>query len=324
LSAAQLAEAEAAFARLGAKSLSLAVEWFMDTYRPPTTETTLEAAKMAFLADREKHVRARQLRDYRNALTAICNAFPGRRVHSITTADVQAFLTARNVGKKRWNNLRGDLHAFFAFCALAPREWIRANPVTPIPTFKISRGVPEIITAAKAAELMKYLEAFTGGPRSNHPAGYLVPYFSLCLFAGLRPSIDDGEVRKLADSPEPTKFIKPELGVIQITPDISKVRAVRQVKIRANLAAWLKRYPLSKFPIIVPNMNRVIPKLRKKFGLTDDVLRHTYISMHVAKWKSMGEAALEAGNSEAMIRRHYLNLVSEADAEIFWNVAPRQ
>jgi hypothetical protein len=44
------------------------------------------------------------------------------------------------------------------------------------------------------------------------------------------------------------------------------------------------------------------------FGLTHDVLRHTYISMFVAKFRSMGEAALQAGNSESIIRRHYLDL----------------
>jgi hypothetical protein len=44
--------------------------------------------------------------------------------------------------------------------------------------------------------------------------------------------------------------------------------------------------------------------------------------MHVARFKSLGTAALEAGNSETMIRRHYLNLVSEADANKFWSIKP--
>src|SRR5580704_3476002 len=35
LSAAQLAEAEAAIGRLGTQSIALAVEWFLTTYRPP-------------------------------------------------------------------------------------------------------------------------------------------------------------------------------------------------------------------------------------------------------------------------------------------------
>jgi hypothetical protein len=41
-------------------------------------------------------------------------------------------------------------------------------------------------------------------------------------------------------------------------------------------------------------------------------MRHTFISMHVAKFRSLGEAALQAGNSEAIIKKHYLDLKSTA------------
>ena len=112
------------------------------------------------------------------------------------------------------------------------------------------------------------------------------------------------------------------LGVVRITPDVSKVHEIRQVTIQPNLAAWLVQFPPSKFPIVPPNARRMIQKVRAKFGLTQDVLRHTFISMHVAKFKSLGDAALQAGNSEVMIRRHYYNVVCEADAAAFWAIAP--
>ena len=40
-------------------------------------------------------------------------------------------------------------------------------------------------------------------------------------------------------------------------------------------------------------------KFRKQFGLSHDILRHTFIQMFVGKFRSMGEAALQAGNSES-------------------------
>jgi hypothetical protein len=52
------------------------------------------------------------------------------------------------------------------------------------------------------------------------------------------------------------------------------------------------------------------------------VLRHTFISMHVAKFRSMGDTALQAGNSEAIIKKHYLNLVSPEEADAFWQIVP--
>ena len=37
----------------------------------------------------------------------------------------------------------------------------------------------------------------------------------------------------------------------------------------------------------------------------------------------MGEAALQAGNSESIIRRHYLDLKSAEEAEQFFGIVPR-
>jgi hypothetical protein len=64
-------------------------------------------------------------------------------------------------------------------------------------------------------------------------------------------------------------------------------------------------------------------KFRKHFKLSHDVLRHTFISMFVGKFRSMGDAALQAGNSEAIIRKHYLDLKSPAEAEKFFNILPQ-
>ena len=51
-------------------------------------------------------------------------------------------------------------------------------------------------------------------------------------------------------------------------------------------------------------------------------MRHTFISMFVAKFRSMGEAALQAGNSEGIIRRHYLDLKTLEEAEGFFGILP--
>lgn len=314
LSVAQLAEAEAAMARLGPQSLSLAVDWFLTTYRPPVTAVAIETAVAGYLAEKAEHVRSTSLGDYRRTLELLKAAFPSRAVHSISTADIQGFLANRGTGKKRFNNIRADLNALFAWCQLAPREWTRENPVKPIPKFRIVRGVPEIISAEVAAKLMAYAEAYRGG--------VMAPYFALCLFAGIRPSFQNGEIKKLADLPDPSKPIDQKLGVIRISPDVAKTKSVRQITIQPNLAEWLVRYPLNKHPLIPPNAQNMITAVRKNFALGDDVLRHTFISMHVAKFKSLGAAALEAGNSEVMIRRHYLNLVGEAEAARFWSIVP--
>jgi len=94
--------------------------------------------------------------------------------------------------------------------------------------------------------------------------------------------------------------------------------------IHPNLAAWLRAYPLKRFPLVVGDFQKRRAKFAKRFGLTHDVLRHTFISMFVAKYRSMGEAALQAGNSESIIRKHYLDLKSMAEAEEFFNILPKR
>ena len=60
-----------------------------------------------------------------------------------------------------------------------------------------------------------------------------------------------------------------------------------------------------------------------QFNLGHDVLRHTYVSMLVGAFRSVGDAALQAGNSEAIIRRYYLDLQSEEEADEFWRICPK-
>jgi hypothetical protein len=44
--------------------------------------------------------------------------------------------------------------------------------------------------------------------------------------------------------------------------------------------------------------------------------------MHVSAFDSIGQTSQQAGNSEAMIKRHYLNVVSKDEALRYWRIAP--
>jgi hypothetical protein len=62
-----------------------------------------------------------------------------------------------------------------------------------------------------------------------------VPFFALCMFAGIRPCLRTGEILRL----QPSHF-KPEANLIRIDGEVSKVREPRNVAIQPNLAAWLQ------------------------------------------------------------------------------------
>lgn len=276
-----------------------------------------------FLADRLRHLRASTYQDYKTTLVSFGKKFGTKKLPDITTEDVIAYLKGRGLSGKSWNSLRADLNAFFVWCEKAPRKWIMANPVKDVEKFKISQGLPEILSAEQVREIFKFLETYRGNPRRNLPAGCLVPYFVLATFAGIRPSINGGEITRIAKLKSRDRIIDLKAGVIRITPDIAKTKDVRQIVIQPNVATWLTRYSPEKYPILPVNGFDFLQEVRKKFAIGHDVLRHTYISMHVAKFRSMGDTALQAGNSEAMIKKHYLNLVTPSEAEEFWQIVPQ-
>ena len=158
---------------------------------------------------------------------------------------------------------------------------------------------------------MSFVEGYAGGQ--------FVPYFALCLFAGIRPCLVSGEISKL--KPE---HVRLDAGIIQIGAEISQVKMKRHVTIQPNLAAWLRAYPLEKYPVMPCGIQGHRAKIAKMFGLSHDIMRHTFISMFVAKFRSMGEAALQAGNSEGIIRKHYLDLKHPSEAEQFFAIVPKK
>jgi hypothetical protein len=108
-------------------------------------------------------------------------------------------------------------------------------------------------------------------------------------------------------------------GVIRITPSISKTRQSRQVRIRPNLARWLKQFPGDILPV---NSGHETAAIRKKFKLSHDVLRHTFCSGHVMAFGSFADAAIESGNSEKVIRSNYLNAIPKSQAKAIWKIEP--
>jgi len=206
----------------------------------------------------------------------------------------------------------------------AAMEYLAKNPINAVPQYKQTayRSTAETLKTSKAKELMLFLETYTGPEsrqaRCRHPEGFLVPFFALALFGGIRPDATHGEISKI----EP-KAIDLETNVIRIEPTVSKVNEKRVVKIQPNLKLWLERYPLDKFPLIPRrNADRILREVRTQFSIGHDVLRHTFISMTVGAFRSVGDASLQAGNSEAVIRKHYLDLKSVEEADLFWAIVP--
>ena len=118
-----------------------------------------------------------------------------------------------------------------------------------------------VLTVDQCIDLMAYLEA-------EKPA--LVRYYALALFAAVRPI---GELEKLGND-----MIDLGNSVVRIPASVAKTGRARQVSMRPNLVKWLQRYPGLVLPF---NHNRLRQEVRRRFNLSQDVLRHTGISAMV-------------------------------------------
>ncbi len=313
----QLHEAEAVLRRLEgqARSLTFYVDFALANYREPEKQKPLADAVADYVAAKEyefkqDQISPPQMQRIRWDLKRLAEAFPNKAVAEITSTALTEFLEKDKPGMKTHNNRRGILSTFFKFSF--QRGWIAENPILKVPHYRIrkKRGCAKTFTTEQAAKLMEFLEDYDGGK--------WVPYFALCLFAGIRPGVPHGEITKLK-----AEAVDEKAGVINISAEVSKVREPRKIAIQPNLAAWLHAYPLKKFPIILGNFKKRRDRFAKKFELTHDVLRHTFISMFVAKFRSIGEAAIQAGNSESIIRKHYLDLKTIEEAEAFFGIVPK-
>jgi len=214
------------------------------------------------------------------------------------------------------------LNTLFKFCV--EKGYVSTNPVANIRQHRVKkqRATPATLSAAQSGALMAFLETYAGPQRkkryiSGEP-GCLVPYFALCLFAGVRPDWRHGEIGKL-----PPEDFQYETQVIHIEPHVSKVGQKRTIKIQPNLALWLEKYPPERFTVHSQSLfEKMCTEIRNKFGIGHDGLRHTFVSMLVGAFRSVGDASLQSGNSESVIRRYYLDLKSEDEAERFWRICP--
>jgi hypothetical protein len=334
LSNAQVREAEAAFQRLakhpanlGERPLATAIDHFFITYFPPETDKTVSEIIPLFLADKSHRSKA-YLMSLESDLTDFAKDYGSMKPHDILTKHAYVYMLgksfiprgaiegtkARPIGPKRWNNLRGSLHAMFAWCEAPPRNWIGKNPFTKVDTKDILTPPPATLKPSQCLDLM--IEV------ANYKSGVLVPYFALALFAGLRPAVPNGEIWKLAHHKDLLVLVNVDINKIDMLADIAKTKMRRQVTIQPALLAWLSEYWIEDFPVFPSNALNMIQEVRLSQKLGKDILRHTFISNYVGKFRNFADAAIEAGNTEAIIKSHYHNPSTKEEAELFWSITP--
>ena len=319
LTQSQLREAEAAFTLLKNTTHNLmdAVQHLLahPPYQAP--DITFQKILEDFLSARKAHLSTKQFSNYRISGTNF-GEFIGWKtlLKNISSTDVTNWLTKKEVGKKTWNTYRNDIFAIFQWAIAEPRKYLEKNPVTAVERFRKQALMAQnrrILTPEQCRELMAFLEA-------NHPAWCC--FFAVTLFAGVRPDRMSGEMRELSKCVERdgiTTYYNN--GFLHLSPEITKEGDARKTTVHPNLAAWLEKYQPTPANLC-PEDDVEYRLIRKEFNIPHDGLRHTAISAFVVKYGEIGFAAQEFGNSETIIKKHYLTRMSKENAEAFYAIKP--
>ncbi|RYD24306.1 MAG: hypothetical protein EOP88_00670 [Verrucomicrobiaceae bacterium] len=317
-------EAVSAIAKLGTTyTLIEAVDYFLRHHRPPDFTIRASEALKLYLDDKERDgVRDRTLVAIKSVLNQFILVSNDPWIHEIPPSLVESYLRglrAKNgkdkATKKTWNNYRNDLGGLFAWCCVSDpgtnRPFTFENPVVGVRKFSARQVREEQEAKPRTTSPGDVLRIFSTLLRWR--GGVMTRYFAYLYFAGVRPD----ELRRI--SPREHELLSMKTRTLTIPANVAKTRQERQIRISDNFAAWLEATPGL---IIPPNFDRLAKIVRKHFGLSHDEARHSFISYHVALHRSVGDVALQAGNSEGIVKRHYFNTHTQDEGGDFFKVSP--
>ena len=248
---------------------------------------------------------ARYLGDLRARLTRFAEAF-AVDISSITTADAQRWLDGLKVAPQTAKNFRTVLYTLFAFAESRGYVFKGGNPIEDTESISANGGTIQIFTPDEIAALLK----------AATPA--FVPILALGAFAGLRAA--ETERIEWRDVDLTGSFI-------HVAADKAKTKSRRLVPILPNLAAWLAPYATRNGRVWKATTNdlqdaRAATVQASGVPWKSNGLRHSFISYRLADIQNAAQVALEAGNSPAMVFKHYRELVKPSEAKAWFAIGP--
>lgn len=218
---------------------------------------------------------------------------------------IDDWIRSLGVAPRTRNALLATVRVLFSFakqrCYLPKVEATEAEMVSKVKTGDVDT---EIFTAEQFAPLIQ-----AAPPR-------LIPIFAIGAFAGMRMA----ELARLH-----WNAVDLERGMIEVRAGQAKTASRRIIPISDNLRQWLEPLPRQGTVAADPDLYRQVTALAKKLDIKwpRNVLRHSYISYRIAEVKSAEQVALEAGNSPAIIFKHYRELATADEAKAWFSILPK-
>ena len=306
LSDLQLKDAEAALLELnGRLSLREASRLALEHWVDASNGIFIDDACWRFFESLESEgLRPDTITKYKQTAKRIASKLEGKKTSDLSYECVKSFM-GQFKHPLDFNARRRELNRFINY--IVDSGWLPSNPLNGIKPKKNDPKQPEIISPEQVAELLRVAAG-------DFPEG-AVPYLALSVFAAIRPQ----EMKRLSSQSNLRNLVNIDTGIITLPAHVAKGRRIRNIKMRPTLRAYLEAYP--EPPRLIDSQLRRLKK-QLSFKIPHDGLRHTGITGIYMEHRSFGDTALETGNSERIIRDHYLGFWTDAQAEKFWAIKP--
>lgn len=270
-------------------SLLEAARFYLDTYKPATTDTSAAVLVDIYLGERA-HLRARTLEGYRQDLNRVLEW--SNDLGEWTRQNITQWLS--NLTPSKRNHMVATLRAFLQWCV--EHEHLAANPLMGMKAVKVDAPKRQVLSLEDTATLLHTC-------RKKHPE--LLHYIALCLFAGLRPD----ECKRIT-----ARNIAH--GYIHIDESIAKTHSARTIPMAPNLEAFLRNNPLPTTGTLAglspDRFRKHLTALIADSGIawSNDVMRHSYASYEYERSKDASTTSANLGHTTTTTMfKHYRGLV---------------
>lgn len=255
------------------------------------------------IAKKKDGASLRYLGDLRSRLGQFAASMGNKTVASITVREVDEWLRALQVSATTRNNFRRVLVVAFNFAF--QHGYCSGNPAEKTALAKVVETPVGILSVEQTQGLLE------------STAHELVPFVAIGAFAGLRRA----ELERL-------DWSEVDLGqkLIEVIAAKSKSARRRFVRIRPNLAKWLRPYARASGKVTPLDYRELLDSARETAKIQDwphNALRHSFASYHLAHFKDAAALALELGHTNSnLVFQHYRQLVKPKNARHYWSIFP--
>lgn len=289
-------------AQAGEYDLHEACQFFEDANNRGDKVKFTDSVSEFLVAKEAKGLKPRSVETYRAILNRAGDYFWEEDFHEIALTDVEAWVEGLGYAAKGYNHFMSTLNTLRNWAA---KKGYYVGDRNPFFFEKRIEDAPEVgILTVEAAR--DYLGASMRVPE-------VAAISVLVLLCGMRTS------EALASTWDHVHLDEDPV-IVEVSAQSAKKRQRRMIELQPNAAAWLRLAKERGGRLAMVDEMYYRAKREALPEIPANGLRHSFCSYHLAHFKNIALTAHFAGNSPAMIEKHYKELVRPRVAAKFWEI----